>query len=374
MPTYPSPSLRYLEEVESGSINLDQSQLQALRVLDDIRAEVLEANDKPKPSSMLRGWFHRLLDSQPAESIRGLYLWGGVGTGKTLIMDMFYKSMPENLAMRTHFHRFMQSVHNQKKDIHDTVDPLEIIASKLASEYRVLCLDEFTVSDITDAMIMSGLLHHLFSKHVVLITTSNTEIDLLYKNGLQRSRFLPAIELLNQHTKSMRVDEGKDYRMAFLQKNTVFNMPADQNSFQQLQAAFQQLSDDDGHAETLSNISVNDRKIEVIAVSLGVVWFDFDAICRSNRSNSDFIEIAKQFHTVLISGIPSLSATDDDATRRFIELIDELYDRNVNLLVSSDNPPHQIYSGNRLAQPFQRTASRLTEMSSETYLGLPHLA
>ncbi len=371
------PSALYRSEVDRGSIKQDPAQLSALELLDELRLQILSREQHENRASNWLKALQSILGSGNPEKIRGLYLWGGVGTGKTLIMDLFFASLPKGLATRTHFHRFMHSIHQHKSQIRNQSEPLEIIASGIVSKSRVLCLDEFTVSDITDAMIMSGLLRHLFSKDAVLITTSNTPVDQLYQSGLQRDRFLPAIALLKECTLCLEVDQGSDYRMAFLQKNSVFNVPADSPNYQKLKVAFDQLSDrgekpfsDSGNQK----ICINGREIEVIDACLGIVWFDFNAICRSNRSNADFIEIAKQFHSVFISAIPELTTIDDDATRRFIELIDELYDRNVNLLVTSDKPPHEIYRGKRLAQPFQRTASRLIEMGAEEYLSRPHLA
>jgi cell division protein ZapE len=363
-----SPSSVYRNRVACGDLHLDASQQQALEYFDQLHISLCAG---VKPRSRVGRWVERIIRPAPDPAI-GCYLWGGVGTGKTLLMDIFYSSLGAGIGYRTHFHRFMRSVHEQKNRIRDRQDPLAIIARDFAATTRVLCLDEFTVSDITDAMILSGLLRHLFRNGVMLVTTSNTPIPELYRDGLQRSRFLPAIGLLQKHTRSINVDGGNDYRMAYLVNSDIFHVPADAGSEEKLAQAFAGLSGaGEGPART---ININDRKIAVRAEESGVVWFDFAEICQTHRSNSDYIEIARQYHSVLVSAIPHLPAAMDDAARRLIELVDELYDRNVNLLASSQCHPHEIYSGHRLKQPFQRTSSRLTEMSSRDYLSRPHLS
>ena len=368
-----TPSAIYLGYVNDNSIRLDPIQLDTVKQLDSLHHQLLSDSTDTPLVDRLKSLFMNKGESP----LTGFYLWGGVGTGKTLLMDIFFNSLPKNTATRTHFHRFMRSVHDQKNEIRDQKDPLSIIAARYAASSKLLCLDEFTVSDITDAMIMSGLLKHLFKNGVTLVTTSNTPIPNLYQNGLQRDRFLPAIQLLEEHTVSINVDGGNDYRMAFLKDSGIFHVPANQNSENQLLASFNHLSgagEKTASQKTDDHIEINGRNITIRNRASGVIWFDFDSICRTNRSNSDFIEIARQFHTTIISGIPSLNKQDDDAARRLIELVDEFYDRNVNLLISSDNPPSEIYNGNRLKETFKRTASRLTEMSSSEYLSKPHLS
>ena len=339
----------------------------AMRELDRVFTELQQTGSRTGP-----GWWKRLIYGSRARPVKGCYLWGGVGTGKTLLMDLFAGTIPREQVLRTHFHRFMRDIHAQKHHIRDRQDPLGILASRISRTTRVLCLDEFAVLDITDAMIMAGLLDSLVDHGVTLVTTSNTPPRELYRQGLQRALFLPAIDLLENHTVQVHVDHGTDYRMAFLRHNSVFHVPADRPGEDRLAATFARLSGP-GH-DTVGELEINDRKIRTIAHDAGVAWFDFDALCRTHRSNSDYIEIARQFHTVLISRIPPLDAGRDDEARRLIELVDELYDRNVNLVASSSRQPHAIYSGQRLRNEFRRTTSRLVEMASDTYLARPHLS
>lgn len=359
--TTKTPSEFYQFEVASGGLNPDPSQQLALEHFDQIQALLLAPDN--------RSWMDRLRNR--CKAVRGLYLWGGVGTGKTLLMDMFYQSLPKGMAKRIHFHRFMQSIHEQKHEIREQQSPLKILAAALAKKHRVLCLDEFAVTDITDAMILYGLLEALFEQRVVLITTSNIQQHNLYRKGLQRNRFLPAIELLKIHTDEVEVDSGNDYRMAFLQNEEIYLTPANEQTEAVLASSFTHLA---GHFEDSKNsLDLNGRAVVCRATGSGVVWFDFDKLCEGHRSKVDYIEISRRFHTVLLSDIPHLDNTANDPARRFIELVDELYDRGVNLIVSADSLPDSLYSGNRLAMEFQRTISRLQEMSSSEYLARPHL-
>ncbi len=366
-----SPLNLYQRHIEQGELHPDVAQYQAIKQLDQLFHTLTS-----KPGKR----FQRLFKPTQAGA-QGYYLWGGVGTGKTVLMDMFYLSLPAGLGERIHFHRFMQHIHEHKHEIKDQREPLGIIAAAFAARIKVLCLDEFSVTDITDAMILSGLLEHLFNRGVVLVTTSNTEIADLYKDGLQRQLFLPAITLLKKHTIAVHVDSGYDYRMAYLREDAIFHTPVGQQADVELANCFKRLTAQKAHdtvnayAQTQTNsIVIFGREIAIVAGASGVVWFQFQMLCQTNRSKADYIEIAKQFHTVLLSNIPQLTVTEDDAARRFIELVDELYDRNVNLIVSSAHPPEHIYTGKRLAEPFKRTSSRLIEMSAHAYLAKPHLS
>ncbi len=285
-------------------------------------------------------------------------------------MDLFVSSLPPPIVYRTHFHRFMRSVHREKNQIKEQTDPLKKVARDLLGDRHVLCLDEFTVSDIADAMIMATLLKHLFQRRITLITTSNSSPDKLYWGGLQRDRFLPAIELIKNHTNSIQVDNGNDYRMEYLSGTNTFMFPSTDETEASLKSAFLHLAGPNPSFDT--ELEINGRLVEAKALGSDTIWFCFEAICQTHRSNLDYIEIARQFHTVLISDIPPLGPDMDDSARRFIELIDELYDRNVNLLASSEHSPPDIYKGRRLMNAFQRTASRLVEMSSTAYLSSPH--
>ncbi len=370
----PLPSTRYQQLSLSGHVAPDPSQLQALTQLDRLHHQL---HSSTHDDGLMRQLRQRIFKPKP-DAIKGCYLCGGVGTGKTMLMDIFYQSLNENSVLRTHFHRFMADIHHKKRSLKHQQNPLAIIARNLAQSYRVICLDEFTISDITDAMLMASLLQGLFAQHCVLVTTSNTLISELYKGGLQRSRFLPAIQLLQKNMLTIQVDHGNDYRQEFLQDAGIYHYPADAAAIKRVGAVFRQLSGQtDSVAVSMTDsaahkIAINGREIAVVAVGSGVVWFDFNAIARTARSNLDFIEIARQFHSVIISNIPALGNNDNDAVRRLIELVDELYDRNVKLIVSSNARAETLYSGKRLAKPFQRTASRLVEMSSKEYLNRPH--
>ena len=355
-----TPSALYQEEICAGEIQDDASQRNALNHFDRLHKEIIE--------SLNRSWFQKLKRSPVP---KGLYVWGGVGTGKTLLMDIFYSALPEGVGRRIHFHRFMQFVHDKKSQVHDQQNPLRVIAGNIARKHRVLCLDEFAVTDITDAMILYGLLDALFDDGVTLVTTSNIPQSDLYQNGLQRDRFLPAIGLLQTHTEEIHVDSGNDYRMAYLQEDSMYHSPLNQSSSRALAACFKQLAGH--HEDSKSSIEINGREVPVVATGSGVVWFDFDVLCEGHRSRMDYIELSRRFHTLLLANVPQLNDLRKDATRRLIELVDELYDRGVNLIVSAAVSADSLYSGNSLSQPFTRTVSRLKEMASLEYLARPHL-
>ena len=358
-----SPLKRYQRRVADGELRVDRAQLAAVRQLNALhRALIFDAH---KPGFVARLLGHRWVQR------RGIYLWGGVGTGKTLLMNIFYRALPEGLGRRIHYHRFMQWVHDEKSRIHGRQDPLATIAAQLAKRHRVLCLDEFSVTDITDAMILSGLLHHLLDNDVALVTTSNTRPDDLYRDGLQRRRFLPAIDLIKTRTRVVKVDGGNDYRMDYLRSEALYHVPHDARAVDALWQSFVGLEDNRGDQKDA--LVLCGREVAVIAAGRGTAWFGFDALCEGNRSKLDYIELSKRFHTVILSDIPVLDADREDAARRFIELVDELYDRGVNLIVSAARRPADLYVGKRLRQPFKRTASRLREMASPDYLARPHL-
>ncbi len=359
-----SPLEIYQAEIALGTLVPDRGQFKVVRRLDSLYRQLLSPAGK-------RRWYQRFVN-RGNRAFKGYYLWGGVGTGKTMVMDIFYQALPGGFAKRTHFHTFMQGILERKNEIRDRQDPLAVIVKEYASDIKVLCLDEFSVTDIADAMILSGLLHHLFRRNMVLVTTSNTRPDDLYRDGLQRARFLPAIELLKTHTHPLNVDGGTDYRMAYLQDRAIFHTPLGDGADTALKDCFSGLVGK--NRDNNRTVTIAGREIEIVAMGLGVIWFDFHILCQTHRSKLDYIEIAKQFHTVLLSNIPPLGNDQNDAARRFIELIDEFYDRNVNFVVSSAQPPDRIYTGKRLAEPFKRTASRLNEMSSEHYLSRPHLS
>jgi cell division protein ZapE len=300
----------------------------------------------------------------------GLYLWGGVGRGKTWIVDSFFQCLPFEEKLRLHFHRFMRHVHQDLKAQGRRRDPLKYVADRLAARALVLCVDEFHVSDITDAMLLGGLLEALFRRGVTLVATSNEAPDQLYRDGLQRQRFVPAIELLQRRTRVVRVDGGVDYRMRYLDHARIWHCGLGQAADEALNRHFEHLAPEEGSRST--TIEIEGRRIPIVRRADSVVWFDFSAICGGPRSALDYIEIARQFQTVLISNIPVLDEADSDPARRFITLVDELYDRNVRLVASAAAMPDALYRGRRLAAPFRRTASRLVEMQSREYLSRGH--
>jgi cell division protein ZapE len=294
-----------------------------------------------------------------------------VGRGKTWLMDGFTECLPPALCLRVHFHRFMQRVHADLKALAGTRNPLERVADGLAAEARVLCFDEFFVSDIADAMILGELLRALFSRGVSLVATSNIPPPRLYENGLQRQRFLPAIALLEQHTAVLNVDGGVDYRLRTLERAELYHHPLDAAADLSLRHSFARLAPEPGRENV--EIDINGRSLRCRALGDDVVWFDFHELCETPRSASDYIELAREFHAVLVSGVPAMGAANDDAARRFITLVDEFYDRQVKLVLAAAVPLGGLYRGGRLEFEFQRTLSRLQEMQSHEYLARPHL-
>jgi len=357
------PSRRYAEGVARGAWSQDPAQQDALRELDRIHAALLEAVPKP-------GAFARLFGAEAPAAPLGLYLWGGVGRGKTFLIDLFFDGLPLREKRRTHFHRFMREVHERLREHAGERDPLAAIARQWRESLRVLVLDEFFVSDIGDAMLLARLLERLFAEGVVLVTSSNAAPGELYKDGLQRARFLPAIELIERHCRVVHLDSDTDYRLRALTRSPVYRCPLDDGSDGWLLERWHAVGGDDGHVD--AGIEIDGRRIPVRARSKGMCWFDFAALCEGPRGNADYIEIAREFHTVLLGGIPRMEADRDDAARRFVHLIDELYDRHVNLVCTADAAPTALYGGERLAAAFERTASRLVEMQSTDYLALEH--
>jgi len=300
----------------------------------------------------------------------GLYFWGGVGRGKTYLVDTFFDSLPFEEKMRVHFHRFMQRVHDDLRKYDGEKNPLTLVAANLASEIRVLCLDEFFVKDITDAMILAGLLGELFNNGVALVTTSNIVPDGLYENGLQRARFLPAIDLLKQYTEVVNVDSGVDYRLRALEQAEIFHYPLDSAANESLTKSFKSIALGEGKADVA--IEINHRQMKTLRIHEDVVWFDFDELCDGPRSQNDYIELAKEFHTVFLSDVPQMKRDTDDQARRFINLVDEFYDRNVKLIISAEAGIPDLYLGGNLSFEFDRTVSRLLEMQSHEYLAREH--
>jgi cell division protein ZapE len=355
------PLAIYESLIADGGYKPDRAQLCAVLELDRIWSELT--------AHSVAGWWSKIRGTKPA-AVNGLYMWGGVGRGKTWLMDLFFDSLPGHDKQRIHFHRFMARVHAELKTMPTAQDPLPAIARKWAAQYRVLCFDEFFIADIADAMLISGLLQALFAEGVTLITTSNVPPDELYRDGLQRAKFLPAIASLKQHSKTIHVDGDRDFRLRILQRSETFLQPLGNHAESSLKTAYDRMAHECTLAPTLE---INGRNFKARHRSDGIIWFSFDELCQRARSTSDYIEIARSFNTVLLSDVPELNESNADAARRFINLIDEFYDRNVKMLISATMPIEGLYTGKRLQFEFQRTSSRLTEMQSHDYLAKPHL-
>lgn len=358
-----APSVRYAEGAARGDWSNDPAQHAALRELDRLHAAL---SAPPKRKGLLDTLFGKPVTASP----NGLYVWGGVGRGKTFLIDLFYAGLPIREKRRTHFHRFMREVHERLRAHAGERDPLSAIAREWRAQLRVLVLDEFFVSDIGDAMLLGRLLTRLFEEGVILVTSSNAAPSELYKDGLQRSRFLPAIALVERRCNLVHLDSPHDYRLRALTRSPVYRAPLDADSDTWLESRWRELGGDDSHRD--AGIDIDGRRIAVRARDKGMAWFDFAAVCEGPRGSADYIEIATEFHTVLLGGVPVLDTQRDDAARRFITLIDELYDRHVNLICSAETSPAVLYRGERLTAAFERTASRLIEMQSAEYLALEH--
>lgn len=354
-------------DIAAQRVLADEAQRAAARRLDELSAALRAA---PRISSALRrvGLASFLSSSAP----RGIYLCGGVGRGKTYLMDLFYASLDFRERERTHFYRFMRDVHAGLQGVKSRARPLEIVAARIAARTRVLCLDEFFVSDIADAMLLAGLLEGLFGRGVTLVTTSNQPPQGLYPEGLQRLRFLPAIDLLLQHVDVLAVDGQVDYRLRHLESANIYLDARQADTGQRLDRLFAALSQGAGSGP--ASILVADRRIEAKNTGAGVAWFDFGALCATARSAEDYIELARLYPTLFVSDVPILTGDDDNAARRFIALIDECYDRGVKIVVSANAAPDSLYRGQRLEFEFQRAASRLIEMQSQQYLSREHRA
>ncbi len=329
---------------------------------------------KPVPitgfKKVLNRW-KKVYAKPEVSSIKGLYFWGGVGRGKTYLVDTFYDCLPIRNKSRVHFHRFMHRVHEELKSLSGHADPLKLIAKKFADETCIICFDEFFVSDITDAMILGTLFEELFAHGVTLVATSNIIPDELYRNGLQRARFLPAIKLINENCQVVNVDSGVDYRLRTLEQAEIYHFPLDQKADDNLNTYFKQLSCEPGQRDC--EIEINNRQLSTIQVSDGVVHFEFSVLCESARSQGDYMELSKIYHTVLLANVTQMGIDSDDSTRRFIALVDEFYERNVKLIISAAVTLEELYSGGRLGFEFKRCLSRLQEMQSHDYLASEHL-
>lgn len=366
-----TPIERYHADLKKVNFTFDVAQEIAVQHTQQLYESLLHSFNKRK------GYFQVLRDrlllnkSQQREPLRGLYLWGGVGRGKTYLMDNFFNCLSYKRKLRLHFHHFMQQVHFELKQLKDVQNPLQIVAQRFSDKAHIIFLDEFHVTDITDAMLLSGLLKALFKYGVTLVITSNSEPDHLYQDGLQREQFLPAIALLKQYTHIVNVDSGIDYRFKQRGKADIYHCPSDEIAQRKLLESFKHLAPTEGIAKQV--LTINGRPLPTVRCAEGVVWFDFKTLCDTARSVADYIELAHYFHTLFISYIPQMTTVSSDAALRFIRLVDELYDRNVKLLISAQVPIDDLYVGTKHAFQFQRTISRLEEMCSHDYLERRHL-
>ena len=296
---------------------------------------------------------------------RGVYMWGGVGRGKSFLMDAFYATVPVVRKTRLHFHEFMREVQRELAGLQGTPNPLQELSRRIARRFRLICFDEFHISDVTDAMILDRLLQGLFDDGVVLMATSNFHPDDLYPDGLHRDRILPAIERIRQHLDLIRVDAGIDYRQQALRAMTLYHQPLDEGAEAAMRASFERLAE--GSDEN-PELFIEQRSVRALRRAGGVVWFDFQSLCNTPRSQNDYLELSTRFHTVLLSGVPRMGPELATAARRFTLLVDVLYDRGVKLVVSAQVEPAALYAAGPLAHEFERTVSRLLEMQTPAYL------
>jgi cell division protein ZapE len=355
----------YASAVTQHGLVEDRAQLRVVEALQKLQDEILGG-------ATLSGRLRRLLPGASLGRPRGIYLWGGVGLGKTFLMDLFFGLLNIEKKKRIHFHRMMRDIHTRLKSLGEIENPLDRVAADIAAETRVLCFDEFFVSDIGDAMILGRLLEGLFKRGVVLVTTSNSRPADLYKDGLQRERFLPAIALLEEQTNVVELDGSTDYRLKLLQEAGTFLTPSGEDADVKLTRYFEEIAS--GEIVERHVLDVLGRDVQSRRCAKGVVWFDFMDICDGPRSQEDYIEIARWYPTVIVADIPVLNRGLEDPARRFIAMVDEFYDRKVKLIVSADANADALYQGNRLQFEFERTSSRLIEMQSNAYLHAAHLA
>ena len=368
-----TPTERYQADVASGKVTRDPEQTRVIGHLTDL-CRGLQEKAKPVHETWLQRLIYAVREKVTAPvPLQGMYLWGGVGRGKTYLMDLFFASVEDSSKLRTHFHRFMQDVHSRLVALQGITDPLEAIADELAERATLICFDEFYVSDIGDAMLLGGLLKALLDRDVVLVATSNVPPHELYENGLQREKFLPAIAAIEHHCKVVKVDSARDYRLERLSATELYLFPLSQAVEEQLRASFFELSSDTASITENGMLILLGRELRTILLAEDQVWFLFEELCGGPRSAFDYVELAKLYRTVFLSGVPVLAEEANDSARRFVSLVDELYDRRVRLIMAAEADVHHLYDGQGLAFEFERTQSRLMEMRSREYLGREHL-
>lgn len=369
-----SPTSRYQQALEEGTHQPDDVQREAVDRLNVIYQELTRETPATAQSGGLKAVFGRLLgkkEPQTVVAVRGLYMWGGVGRGKTWLMDLFYQSLPGTRKQRLHFHRFMLRVHEELNALQGHSDPLDIIAERFKAETDVLCFDEFFVSDITDAMLLGGLMKALFARGITLVATSNIVPDDLYRNGLQRARFLPAIDAIKEHCDIMNVDAGVDYRLRTLTQAHLWLSPLNDETQSQMDKLWQALAG--AKRENAPELEINHRPLRTLGAENQTLAVSFDTLCVDARSQHDYIALSRLFHTVMLFDVPVMTVLMESEARRFIALVDEFYERHVKLVVSAAVPLYEVYQGERLKFEFQRCLSRLQEMQSEEYLKRAHM-
>lgn len=351
----------YEAELQQRGYTTDPAQQRAIDALE--RCALEWTNYKQKRSNALKKMFVH------PEIPRGVYMFGGVGRGKSFLMDCFFNAVPIQRKTRLHFHEFMREVHRELRDLQGTVNPLDELGRRIAERYKLICFDEFHVADVTDAMILHRLLDALFKAGVGFVTTSNFHPDGLYPNGLHRDRILPAIELLKQKLEVINVDNGTDYRQRTLTLAQLYHCPLGEAADKSMDKTFGELAEARDESPVMT---IESREIRALRRAGGVIWFDFPTLCGGPRSQNDYLEIATQFHTVLLSNVPQMAVRQASEARRFTWLIDVLYDRRVKLVMSAAVPPEQLYTDGPMSHEFPRTVSRLGEMQSAEYLALAH--
>jgi len=349
------PSELYLNLIDDGQLSFDKEQAKLLEKFNHLNESLTKRS---------KSWFGQ-------KKIKGLYIRGEVGRGKTQMMDIFFETLNIQEKKRVHFHRFMKILHDDLDKISAQKDPLKKVAKEISKKTKVLCFDEFYVEDIGDAMLLGRFINELFENKVTLITTSNTHPDNLYRDGLHRSRFLPAIKSIKENCEIYELNSAQDYRLRTLEQLEIFIIGKGDQGIKELESNFIELTN--GEFQDGQKIKILGREINTIKLAQGSLWVSFKEICEGPRSAKDYIEICSEFHTLFVSNVPIMKGSNDDSARRFIALVDECYERNVNLILSMETELEQIYSGERLLEPFKRTISRLEEMRSKEYLSRPHL-
>ncbi len=349
------PSELYLNLIDEGQLSFDEEQAKLLEKFNHLNESLTKRS---------KSWFGQ-------KKIKGLYIRGEVGRGKTQMMDIFFETLNIQEKKRVHFHRFMKILHDDLDKISAQKDPLKKVAKDISKKTKVLCFDEFYVEDIGDAMLLGRFINELFENKVTLITTSNTHPDNLYRDGLHRSRFLPAIKSIKENCEIYELNSAQDYRLRTLEQLEIFIIGKGNQGIKELESNFTELTN--GEFQDGQKIKILGREINTIKLAQGSLWVSFKEICEGPRSAKDYIEICSEFHTLFVSNVPIMKGSNDDSARRFIALVDECYERNVNLILSMETELQQIYSGERLLEPFKRTISRLEEMRSKEYLSRPHL-